>query len=535
MKFHINNVDNSECQTEVADRKGQVGMTNRKRFFFNGTLLTIVGLLMKTAALLFGAFVSRTVGAEGTGLYTLVMTVYSFAVTFATSGISLTVTRLVASAIGEDNRGEISKIMKGAILYSLAFSLVATGVLFLGADFFGERVLLDLRSVLSLRILSLSLVPCALSSVFTGYFVGVRRVSSNAAVQVLTQFFKVAVTVLLVLRMSEYGTAMAVGALCIGITLSEAISFLLIFVQFLIDRAKHKNKGDRGVSISPVARMALPLAFSAYIRSGLLTLEHILIPKKLSERGKNSSEALADYGTLHGMSLPLVLYPMSPLSSFSGLLVPEFAESLSAGDTERMKRITRESINTTLTYAIAIAVFLYLFSEELGYIVYDSYSAGKYIALIAPIVPIMYLDHVTDSMLKGIGEQVYSMWVNISDSVLSIILVWILIPKMGIAGYAVVIIVMEAYNFTLSLVRLKSKLIFTIKPFLSIICPIVCATAAALLSKNIFSMNGRITTPYWLVMKIIFAAAVFLALYVCCHCFFGGKPKFKNLKSEKTA
>jgi stage V sporulation protein B len=84
-------------------------MSARNKFFYNGTVLTLVGLSVKTVALLFGAFVSRTVGAEGTGLYTLVMTVYSFAVTFATSGVSFTVTRLVVTAIGEDNRGELSR------------------------------------------------------------------------------------------------------------------------------------------------------------------------------------------------------------------------------------------------------------------------------------------------------------------------------------------------------------------------------------------------------------------------------------------
>ena len=161
-------------------------MSARRKFFFNGTLLTLVGLSIKTAALLFGAFVSRTVGAEGTGLYTLVMTVYSFAVTFATSGISLTVTRLVATAIGEGDRGELSRIMRGAVLYSLVFSLIASSVLFFGAEFFGARVLSDERAVVSLKILSVSLVPASLSSVFAGYFVGIKRVSANAAVQVIT-------------------------------------------------------------------------------------------------------------------------------------------------------------------------------------------------------------------------------------------------------------------------------------------------------------------------------------------------------------
>ncbi len=484
-------------------------MSARRKFFFNGTLLTLVGLSIKTAALLFGAFVSRTVGAEGTGLYTLVMTVYSFAVTFATSGISLTVTRLVATAIGEGDRGEVSRIMRGAVLYSLVFSLIASSVLFFGAEFFGARVLSDERAVVSLKILSVSLVPASLSSVFAGYFVGIKRVSANAAVQVITQLAKVVITAMLVIRMSEYGTAMAVAALCIGLTLAELVAFLMMFIQFFLDRLRAGKYKKRGVAISPVLEMALPLAFSAYIRSGLLTLEHMLIPKSLKKSGEESDEALASYGTLHGMALPTVLYPMSPLSSFSGLLVPEFAESMAAGDTRRMKRITEEVINVTLAYAAAISVMLFIFSEELGYVVYSSYSAGKYIALIAPVVPIMYLDHVTDSMLKGIGEQVYSMWVNITDSALSIFLVWLLIPKMGIAGYAVVIIVMEAYNFILSFLRLKSKIKFSFSWIKGLFLPLIAALLSAEVTKALFIFGGSSSSGYWLVMKIIFSSCAY--------------------------
>ncbi len=491
--------------------KGNEKMTNRTKFFYNGLLLTAVGISIRTVGLIFGAFVSRAVGAEGTGLYTLIMTVYSFAVTFATSGISLTVTRLVAAAVGEGREGDVGGLLKGAILYSLFFSLAASAVLFLGARMFAMRVLLDRRSAISLRILSLSLVPASLSAVFSGYFVGIKKVSCNAAVQVITQIVKTALTVVLVLKISVRGTEAAVAALCGGICIAESASFLLMLVQFVADRHRRGARGG-SPSIKPVLGMALPLAFSAYIRSGLLTLEHILIPKRLTDRGGNTSEALASYGTLHGMALPLVLYPMSPLSSFSGLLVPEFAEK--SGGVARMRRITSEVMNNTLAYAVAIAVFLYIFSEELGYVIYSSYEAGVYIALIAPIVPVMYLDHVTDSMLKGIGEHVYSMWINISDSFLSIVLVWFLIPRLGIGGYALVIIVMEAYNFALSVVRLYSRIRFSVSPMRALILPAVSALLAAHLSKRLFLMNGSVTTPFWLVMKMIFAASVFVGCFM---------------------
>lgn len=492
-----------------------------KRFFKSGILLTLVGLAMRSVAMFFGAFISRTVGAEGTGLYTLIMTVYSFAVTLATSGISLTVTRLVASAIGEGKPDGVGRVLRGAFLYSLSFGSLATAGLFFGADFLGGVILSDSRTVISLKVLALSLVPIALSSVFSGYFVGVKRVAFNAIASVFCQFVKIAITIVLVTYLAPYGMVSAVIGICIGTTLTEILGFLLIFFEFICDRHKHGMKStSRRAELSSVSATALPLAFSAYVRSLLLNIEHILIPKRLRDSGESSAEAYAHYGTLHGMALPLVTFPMSPLSSFAGLLVPEFAEDMSAGRKERMNRIASKAANTTLAYAVISAVFLFAFSEELGYTVYDSYDAGYYISTLAFVVPIMYLDHVTDSILKGIGEQVFSMWVNITDSLLSVILVWLLIPRMGIMGYAVVIVVMESYNFALSFYRLKKKINFRIKFGSAMLLPLTASLFATILSCRLFKFGGSTAEPLWLALKMVFAlcAVVLLLALVDFKC-----------------
>jgi stage V sporulation protein B len=81
-------------------------MESRKKFFKSGIMLTSVALSMRSVGMFFSAFITQRVGAVGTGLYTVIMTVYSFAVTVATSGISLTVTRLVSGAIGEGKGGK---------------------------------------------------------------------------------------------------------------------------------------------------------------------------------------------------------------------------------------------------------------------------------------------------------------------------------------------------------------------------------------------------------------------------------------------
>lgn len=491
-------------------------MNYKMKFFRSGILLTVVALAMKTVGMFFGAYVSRTVGAEGVGLYTVIMTVYSFAVTLATSGISLTVTRLVASAVGAGKRETVGRILRASLAYAVFFGMLSSVLLFFGASFIGERILLDERTVSSLKILSFSLVPIALGSVFSGYFIGVKRVGFNAAVSVFGQLTKIGVTVILTAAALPYGVQAAVSALCLGIALTELLAFLLILAEYLIDRSIHKEKskgeGIGGDDLTPVVKMALPLALSAYVRSVLLSIEHVLIPKRLRDKGESSAEAYSHYGSLHGMALPLVLYPMTPLSSFSGLLVPEFAEDISLGRKERMSRIASSALNTTLFYGAVAAVFIFSFSAELGYLVYDSYDAGHYISMLAPVIPIMYLDHVTDQVLKGLGEQVYSMWVNITDSILSVTLVWFLIPKLGITGYAVVIILMEGYNFILSFVRLKKKITFSLSVFDSLILPLVLALLSSGFADKLFVFSGKDVSYVWLVMKILFALSVFVLL-----------------------
>ena len=484
-------------------------MSKTKSFFKSGIMLTIVGLGMRTVGMMFSAYVSRSVGAEGMGLYTLIMTVYSFALTLATSGISLTVTRLVASAIGEGRISDISRILRGSFIYALIFGSLATLGLVFGADIIGGDVLSDDRTVSSLRVLAASLIPAALSGVLTGYFVGVKRVGYNAASVIFSQVARIFLTVALINLMLPFGFVAAVVGLCIGITITEILCFLLIFFEFLYFRHKNWQKTEKSKpDLSSVAATALPLGFSAYVRSFLLNVEHILIPQKLRESGESPSEAYSHYGTLHGMALPLVTYPMSPLSSFAGLLVPEFAEDMSAGRNDRMSRVASRALNLTLSYSVISAVFIFAFAEELGYVIYRSYDAGYYISTLSFVVPIMYLDHVTDSMLKGIGEQVFSMWVNITDSLLSVLLVWLLIPRMGIMGYAVVIVIMEGYNFLLSFIRLRRKVDFSLSLIKYALIPLAVSLIATHLTGLIFLFGGSTSSPVWLATKMLFALSI---------------------------
>ena len=126
----------------------------------------------------------------------------------------------------------------------------------------------------------------------------------------------------------------------------------------------------------------------------------------------------------------------------------------------------------------------------------------------------MYLDTAVDSMLKGLGEQVYSMGVNIVDSLLSVILVTVLLPKYAIYGYIMTVYFTETVNSTLSITRLLKK--SRIKPLVirRVFIPLFAVVISTLISKHL-PLSGLISSPTYAVriaLDIAEAAAIYILL-----------------------
>ena len=117
-------------------------------------------------------------------------------------------------------------------------------------------------------------------------------------------------------------------------------------------------------------------------------------------------------------------------------------------------------LHLTLLFAWFSAALLLVYGGELGQRLYRSAEVRQYIRLLAPLVPLMYLDTAVDGMLKGLGLQNASMRINILDALISLLLVWQLIPRVGIAGYLFTIYLSEILNFILSFLQ-KYKIIFS--------------------------------------------------------------------------
>ncbi len=464
----------------------------------NALIMGASAIFMRAVSVCWSAYVANKIGAEGSGLFALIMSVYAFAVTLACSGINLAVMRLVSQEIGLGNDGNAVAIMKKCVGYCLFFGIGAGLLLFSFSGAIANNILCDARTELSLRALSVSLPFIALSNVFSGYFSAVRRVYKNAASGIAEQFVKIGITVVFLFIIAPRGIEYACLALVLGSCIAEALSFFYMLALYISDKKKHlswKNASGKKKNFLPqISGIALPIALSSYLRSGLVTAEHVLIPIGLKKSGADAAAALASYGTIHGMVLPLILFPSAVCITFASLIIPELSELDAKYKTvygnAHICYIVKRALKFASVFAIGTAGIFICFAEPLGNLIYPGTQAAKYIGIFAAAIPVMYTDTAVDGMLKGLGQQLSSMRYNIIDAAVSVALVYTLLPKFGIYGYVICVFVCEILNFSLSIGRLITVTGAKISLPTITAAPVCCIAGAASLSLILCRLFG---------------------------------------------
>lgn len=469
-------------------------------------MLTAVTLVLRAVGVSFNIYIANIIGASGMGLFSLIMSVYNFGITFACSGINLASTKIVSEELALNSHGGIKQAVKITILYAFIFGGCAFLFIFFGANYIGGVFLNDARTILSLKILSVSLPCVSISAAISGYFVAVGRVYKNAIVQLLEQFIRVAACVFMLSFFVTENSAEAYKYVVLSGSIAEVLSFLLIIIllYFDITRYSHKKKGEN--ILKRILSVSIPIAISSYVRSALSTVEHTMIPKGLKKHGGGNEEALSSYGVIHGMVMPLIFFPSSILQSFSSLLIPEVTMQNKKGETKKIGALIEKSLSVTLAFSIGASGIFFFFSEEIGLSIYKNTEAVHFLKMVSPLVAIMYFDEVVDAILKGLNQQVYSMGYNIVDSALAILLMFYLLPLKGIGGYIIILYITEMVNAFLSINRLIKVSDFRIHPIKWTFVP-----GMAILSSVYFikSFNAYSLGNIHLIISLLSAALIY--------------------------
>lgn len=479
-----------------------------KLFLINGTILTSTSLLMKFAALIFNIYISNQIGSEAVGVFSLVMAVYLFFITVATSGLNIAVTVIVSEKFALNKNQQAIKAIRTCIFFSLLLGIAAGGLILLFSNFITSKCLHNMVSSRPLFYIAIGLPFIAMSSCISSYFATIRKAYKNAISQVFEFTIKMFATIILL----KINISNGVEAICISLILADVISeicsFTLIFILYIIDIKLKKLEDIRsfGQRIN-ILKIAFPVAVTSYIRSGLSTLKQLIIPTQLEKSGISCSRALSQYGMINGMVLPVITFPTVFTDSYSMLLIPEFSTYVAQKNYKAINYIANKIFKITCAFTMCICSIFFIFSNDLGLAIYNNIEIGNYFKIFTPFIFFMYMDHIIDCILKGLNKQFGVMCCNILDLSITTCFIYFLLPVLGIKGYVLSIFFSEVLNFSISLFQLFKY--SRIKPNLIdwIVVPLFCSLVGFFVV-NIWRFNF-----VGLVGNLIFNVFLFVSVY----------------------
>lgn len=479
-----------------------------KLFLINGAILTSTSLLMKFATLIFNIYISNQIGSEAVGVFSLVMAVYLFFITVATSGLNIAVTVIVSEKFALNKNQQAIKAIRTCIFFSLLLGIAAGGLILLFSNFITSKCLHNMVSSRPLFYIAIGLPFIAMSSCISSYFATIRKAYKNAISQVFEFTIKMFATIILL----KINISNGVEAICISLILADVISeicsFTLIFILYIIDIKLKKLEDIRsfGQRIN-ILKIAFPVAVTSYIRSGLSTLKQLIIPTQLEKSGISCSRALSQYGMINGMVLPVITFPTVFTDSYSMLLIPEFSTYVAQKNYKAINYIANKIFKITCAFTMCICSIFFIFSSDLGLAIYNNIEIGYYFKIFTPFIFFMYMDHIIDCILKGLNKQFGVMCCNILDLSITTCFIYFLLPILGIKGYVLSIFFSEVLNFSISLFQLFKY--SGIKPNLIdwIVVPLFCSLVGFFVV-NIWRFNF-----VGLVGNLIFNVFLFVLVY----------------------
>ncbi len=418
--------------------------------FRGALLLTGVNLLLRTVSTSFQVYLSGRIGPAGIGLLQLVLSLGSLGLVAGMAGVRTGSMYLTAEELGKKRPQNVIWVLSGCTLYSILFSTCVCLLLYVGAPFLAQHWIGNGRLTGAIRLYGAFLPVFCLCGVMTGYFTAANRIYALAAVEVAEQLLSMAVTLVLLWLWAGSDPVRACSCVILGSGIGASMT---LGVLVLLRLGEKSPVGKRIPVGARLRRIALPLALADDLKVGINTVENLMVPKRLA-LFSGEKDPLAAFGTVCGMVFPVLMFPAAILFGLAELLIPELARCAAAESRGRIRYLTRRSLRLGMLYGCVIGGGMFLISGPLCQRLYGSTQAGRWLRLYALMVPMLYCDAITDAMTKGLGQQNACVRYNILTAGMDVVLLFLLLPRYGMAGYYMSFLVTHLLNFLLSFRRL---------------------------------------------------------------------------------
>lgn len=416
-----------------------------KNPLITGTIfMSAAGVISRLIGFFYRIFLSRTIGAEGLGIYQLIAPVFSVCFALTASSIQTAISKFVGDSIGSCAGGCGEKRARGylvlGLLLSGTLSLITGGIVYRYAELIAVRFLGEARCAPLLVLLTYSLLPACIHSCINGYYYGKKRALVPSVCQLMEQIARVGGVYIIYLVLREKNIPLNPTHAVIGLVLGEFAGLFTCLFAFSFEKKapkgeSHPLKETGGPMFQMFLAMVIPLTLNRLTVSFCNSLENLLIPKKLMAFGYSNADALSIYGVLTGMAFSIILFPNVLTNSLSVLLLPSVSEARGQNNLKKVAGTIKKATLLGLLLGLCFTIIFLLTGRFIGSRVFHNALAGVFIRRLSFLCPLMYITGLLSSILNGLGHAGRVLYVNLLACLMRIGMILFLVPVYGIGAY----------------------------------------------------------------------------------------------------
>ena len=358
---------------------------NSNKFLKGAAVLALAGILVKVMGVFFRVPLTNWVGAEGMSYYSSVYPFYTFFLLLSLAGIPVAISRMISERTAVKNYGGAHKVFEISIWLLGGIGFVSFLIMHFGAGFIETVVLNNPGTRYAIQAIAPSLFLVPVMAAYRGYFQGRQNMNPTAVSQLLEQFFRVCVGLLLGHALIKAGYDKFAAGAIFGCTAGAGAGLAIAVIIYLLNRRVimrqiHRNKSNEVFEpwqkiVKEILIIAIPITIGACIFPLNNAIDSMMVMRRLQAVGFTLDESRVLFGKLGGYCASLVGMPQVLIQAIVMSLVPAIAAGHRLGNREDVKDSMQFAMRATMligfpctvgmmVLALPILLLLYPYQAE---------------------------------------------------------------------------------------------------------------------------------------------------------------------------
>ena len=427
----------------------------KNNIFLKSTLVLLIGgVIGKLVGFVLRIIVTRKLGAEGMGLYSLLAPTSSLLSVLATLSYPTALSKIIS-----EKSSRTKTLFTSIIPLSIIINIFIIGITILLAPTLSTLLK---NETLYFPIICLSLVTpfISISSIIKGYFWGKQNMFPYMLSNFIEQVARLILITLFINKFLSISLIHAISFIILVNATGEVVSQLVMLYFFpknIRPSINDFNKND----IKKVMDICVPSTSSKIIGSISYFLEPIVLTNVLIYVGYSKDFIVYEYGVINAYAMSLLLMPQFFTQNMATSLVPELSKYYSLGNNEMCKKRIKQIVLISCSIGGLSTLIITLFPTFFLNILYHTTLGLDYIRLLSPFTILFYVEYPLINALQALGKSKSAMKCTIISSIIRLISIASLsLLKIGMYSLILSIIInllLSTYLYTKEIKKVLSN------------------------------------------------------------------------------